>query len=423
MWIGLLFGIMCSAILYQNLSPNKSDPPLYPQSASDPMRLAQIYRAKTIQCIVLRKYNQPVPYTIETFLLYLHALSLSNSDTQTQIWILLGTLVRIAQRMGYHRDASRYPHISPFQAEMRRRVWAVITQLEVVTSIRCGLPRMLRDIQCDAAEPRNLLDEDFDENMVDLPPARPDTSFTAVQYLLAKNKVTVAFGLINDLETSTQPCPYSEVMRLDRILHEAYDSLPHWLLMRSMSQSIMDNPDAIMRRIYIALLYQKARCVLHRKYLLPARTDSSYTYSRTACLEAALQILQYQQIVDQEVQPGGRLHQDRWKISSVVKIDALLAITILCLDLDHDILEKSSLESPDTSAMKVVVQALTDSRQIWLRSNTSSKEAQKAGQMLDAVLGKAQEMATRLAAPSVGNMSRAFRDSSNVSTGICYALG
>jgi hypothetical protein len=177
-----------------------------------------------------------------------------------------------------------------------------------------------------------------------------------------------------------------------------------------------------MRRIYVALLYQKARCVLHRKYVLPARTNSSFTYSRTTCLEAALQILQYQQILDQETQPGGRLHQDRWKVSSVIKTDFLFATTILCLDLDHDILEISSLESPDTSAIVVVIQVLTDSRQIWLRSSPSSREAKKAAQVIDAVLGKAQEMTTRSIATPAGNMPSEFVYSSNVSTGSLLRL-
>jgi hypothetical protein len=348
MWIGLLFGIMCSGTLYQQLSPNECDAPVYPQSASNPKSLADIYRAKTIQCLVLRKYNQNVPYTVETFLFYLYADFLSGRDTQTEIWLKLGLIVRIAQRMGYHRDATHYPRISPFQAEMRRRVWAVIIQLEVVASARCGLPRMLRDILCNTAEPRNLLDEDFDENMVDLPPARPDTSFTLVQYFVAKNKIISAFGLITDMELSIQPCEYAEVMRLDGILHEAYDSLPHWLLMRPMSQLIMDSPDAILRRMYTALLFHKAKCVLHRKYLLPARTDSSYAYSRTTCIEAALQTLQCQQILDQEMQPGGRLHQDRWKVSSQVNLDFLLATSLLCMNLDHNVSENSRPQSPDT---------------------------------------------------------------------------
>jgi len=307
--------------------------------------------------------------------------------------------VRLVLRMGYHRDASHFPRLSPFHAEMRRRAWALIIQLDVSSSAQVGLPRMIRASQPDTAEPRNLLDEDFDENVVDLSLHRPDTVQTPVQFLVAKNKLISIFGMISDLATSTRPPSHAEVMRLDRMLHDAYKAIPPGLHMRPMSKSIMDRADVILHRIYVTLLFHKAKCVLHRKYLLLARTDSRYTYSRTTCIEAALHILQCQCILNQEMQAGGRLYPDRWKVSSLVKQDFLLATTILCLDLDHHIAAEWSLESrkdrPDTNTSERVIQALNDSYQIWLRSSNSSREAQMAVEALRIVLGKAQKMSMR----------------------------
>ena len=49
-----------------------------------------------------------------------------------------------------------------------------------------------------------------------------------------------------------------------------------------MADSIMD-PELVMRRVYVALLFHAARCVLHRKYLVHAKTDATidatFTYS------------------------------------------------------------------------------------------------------------------------------------------------
>ena len=387
---------MCLSTLYQQFSSDESGRPFYLQSAVESHHLIQIYREKVIQCLVLGGYTKCTPYTIETLLLYLHIEYFRSEDTQIGVWVLLGIVVRLALRMGYHRDASHSPRISPFAAEMRRRTWAVIAPLDVLTSAQVGLPRMIKGSHSDSAEPRNLLDEDFDESIVTLPLPRPDTDHTPIQYVVARNKLVTVFGMISDLTTSKTPSSYAEYMTLDKRLHETYQALPAGL---QMTMSVTDGPVMIARRVFLVLLFHKAQCVLHRRYLLPARTDSRYTYSRTSCIEAALQILHYQSILKQESQPGGRFQRGRWTVSSIVKQEFLLAVTILCLDLDQDITAEWSSESqqqlPDTKLRERVIQALKGSYVIWLESSKSSREAQKAAEVLGIVLGKAQKMEQR----------------------------
>jgi len=36
--------------------------------------------------------------------------------------------------MGYHRDAKWFPTITPFQAEMRRRTWALVRLSDIIFS-------------------------------------------------------------------------------------------------------------------------------------------------------------------------------------------------------------------------------------------------------------------------------------------------
>ena len=309
--------MMCLALQFQRSSGDEFDG-VYPsfQLPQDPQRLVQTYREKILQCLIQGKYTKSVPYTIETLLLYFTVEYVLSKDTQIGPWILLGIIVRIAMRMGYHRDPSHSPQISLFQGEMRRRAWAMIVQLDLIASFQIGLPRMIKEEQSDTGEPQNFLDDEFDEGMIHLPAPRPDTDLTPMVYVVAKNKLFSVFGKISDLATSTQPPPYSEVMRLDKILNKPRLDIPPGLQLRPMAKSITDHPDVVMRRIYIALLFHKAQCVLHRKYLLSARHDYRYAYSRQACIEAALQILQHQSTLNQHTQPGGRLYRDRWKISS-----------------------------------------------------------------------------------------------------------
>ena len=379
MWIGLLFAIMCCGVLYREFS--SGDPSqLYQHPPSEAQLLIQNHRKKIVQCLVLGKYNKSPPYTIETLLLYMHVEYLCSQDSQVGIWLLFGLVVRLALRMGYHRDGSHFTRLSPFQAEMRRRTWAIVTQLDVMASSQMGLPRMVREADSDAAEPRNLLDDDMDVDMAELPPARPESVQTPVQYFVAKNKLIGILGMISDLTNSKRPLTYTQVMRLDQVLDDTYKNSPSWLHMRPMSKSIMDGPETIMRRVFVALVYYKVKCILHRKYLVPSRTDHRYTYSRSTCIDAALQILQCQSMLDEDTQAGGRLYHDRWKALSFVNQEFLLAISILCLDLDHDINTAASAApqrgSREPTPRDEVTQALERSYQIWLRSSDASRESQ-----------------------------------------------
>jgi hypothetical protein len=249
---------------------------------------------------------------------------------------------------------------------------------------------MIKECQSDTAEPRNLLDSDFDENMIELPPPRPNTDLTPMLYNIVRGKLGTVFGMISDLTTSARPSSYSEVMRLDRMLNEARLAIPPGLKVRSMAKSITDHPDIIMRRIYLALIFHKAQCVLHRKYLIPARSNRKYAYSHQTCIDAALEILQYQYTLDEEMQAGGQMYQIRWKVSSLLNHDFLLATTILCLDLDKDMIAgpmNVEVEMEKTKKEKAI-HALQESHRIWQQASSASREAQKAAEALRVVLGK-----------------------------------
>ena len=393
MWVGMLFAMMCLATQFQSFLVNEpKGMEHYPPPTQDVQHRVRLYQEKTVQCLVLGKYTKSVPYTIQTLLLYFSTEHFQSEDTEIGTWILLGIVVRIAMRMGYHRDACHSPSISPFQGEMRRRAWAILAQLDLLASTQIGLPRMIKESQTDTAEPRNLNDDDFDEDIDALPASRPDTDLTPMLYVIVKNRIMSVFGMISDLTSSKGAISYAEVMRLDKVLHEARDAIPTGLQMRPIAKSLLDNPNAVMRRIYLALVFNKARCILHRKYLVAAHSNHLYSYSRQSCIDAALQMLELQSTLNQETHPGGRLYHDKWKVSSLVNHDFLLATTILCLDLDHDMTMQPSIQrskpTKESSKRDSIIQALHESYRIWLQSSRSSREARKAAEALRIVLGK-----------------------------------
>jgi hypothetical protein len=418
MWIGLLFAIMCLGVSTEKLERSLSGP-----STSDilEMKLSdsiQTYRVRTAQCLSLADYTKCVPYTVEALSHYLSIEYLNAADSQTGTWILMGIIVQIAVRMGYHRDGSQSPRLSPFQSEMRRRAWAVIFQIDSAAAGQYGLPRMINDSQADTREPSDVNDDALSRDMSELPPPRTGFEPSSIQFLVMKNRLVSTFNMIIDLIGSPKKvASYDEILKLDKILEEQFQTMPVPLRMRSMSRSLTDTPEVVVNRIFLALSYYKSRCILHRGYMLAAQTNDRYLYSRKSCIESALEILHIQLSLHEESQEGRRLYHEKWKYYTLIKHIWLLATTILCADLDNSHRETPSRAPYEGNVPEKIVQALRKSYFIWIEFSDMSRDAQKAAQMLRVVLKRVPQPQLQTENSSSGSVSGASNDSAFFSIG------
>ena len=322
---------------------------------------------------------------LETLIIYCTGEAFACRDADIGLWLLLGILVQLTLSLGYHRDPQNFSRLSPFSGEMRRRVWAAIVQMDLRLSGQVGLPRLLKSQQCDTAEPRNLFDSDFDEATIELPLSRPETEVTPVLYGLAKNRIDNISGLISDLIADTQEHPFSDIMELDRKLQEAEASLPPIFQWQPLSQSFMVPPQVILHRMLLQLGVQRLVIWLHRKYLAPSFTQERYEYSRCACMHAAIKILEFQQLVDEETQSDGLLHSMRWITTSLMHSSFLLGMSLLCYYVQ--LMKTTSGVPPDRHSSPKILELLRNTYPIWLRLSTVSQNAQRAVEHLNLVLG------------------------------------
>ncbi|EAW11292.1 fungal specific transcription factor domain-containing protein [Aspergillus clavatus NRRL 1] len=385
-WIGLLCSVMCLSTQYQQWIGDSADP-------ETPVRV-QLFQEQTVHCLVLGQYTRGVDYVLETIINYLVSETFLSQDDDIGIWLVHGMLVQLALSRGYHRDPRNFSKTSIFAGEMRRRVWAVIVQIDLRLSGQMALPRLLKLQQYDTAEPRNLLDTDFNEDTVELPPSRPETEITPVLYSLAKNRIDKMNGPVND----TQEHPYTEIMELHHKLEKLGDSLPPVFKWQPLSQSFMVQPQIVMHRVLLQLSIQRTVIWLHRKYLAPSYTQAHYASSRSACIQAAIKILELQQIVEEETQRDGLLYPVRWMfMSSRLRAVFLLGISILCYYVQ---LVKSSPDvSLDQDTGTLIHTLLCDTYPLWLRLSTVPRDVQRVVEHLRALLGLTggQEGVARLA--------------------------
>ncbi|KEF51118.1 uncharacterized protein A1O9_12841 [Exophiala aquamarina CBS 119918] len=343
------------------------------------------FHKKAAQCLILSEYTKPQKNTVEALILYFASETIRHPGLPFSLHIVFGIIVRIAMRMGYHRDGSLYPSISVFQAEMRRRVWTWIRMADILMSSQLGMPRLIAEGVDDTAIPLNLLDDDFDEDIVKLPSPRSDLESTAISYLVQKSKLIEVLGRIITTVNHRTPITNSKMMELDEHLGEVHRSLPPWLLVKARTSFITDAPHVLLRRIAIDMAYRRAQCILHRRSFYLHSQDTYCQYSRNVCVKAAMQILDHQSSLYKNAQPGGCFHQERWKMTWHYTNDFLLGAVILYLELRSMVQgrqDEQNVPYPRRDLMK----AIHGSFEIWAQASATSNEAANASHILSLML-------------------------------------
>lgn len=369
-----LFSIICLSTQYHQLAQGPTEP--------DPSIRIQLFHERTVHCLVLSHFTKGGPYVLET--LHIHCTSeiLMCKDADVGHWFLLGMLVQLAPSQGYHRDPGNFSNLPVFAGEMRRRVWAAIVQLDLRLSSQMGLPRLLKSQQYDTLEPRNLLDSDFNEESVELPPSRPESEVTPVLYGLAKARIDSIGALISDLIADVNDHPLPEIMSLDKQLHKAEMSLPQIFQWQPLSQSLITPPPIVLHRIVLQLSIQRLLISLHRRYFSPHKgPNESYEYSRKTCVEAAIKILEFQQMMYDVTKPDGLLFPMRHLRSSLLQSVFLLGVSVLCYYMQ---LTRSTADAlPDREKILDLLRSIYP---IWIHLSTVSQDARKAVEHLRLVL-------------------------------------
>ncbi|KAK3937918.1 fungal-specific transcription factor domain-containing protein, partial [Diplogelasinospora grovesii] len=411
LWISMLFSVLAmGSIAYFLVEVRGSEGQLHPHYVRQPPQHSRWvqFKAKALQCLVAGDYLKAKPYSVEAILLYALTRVVEKKDLDPCLWSIFGVATRLAQRMGYHRDPAQLmiqpsqssprsekkgqgQAITPFQAEMRRRVWFIVESFDLMYSLQLGMPTIIQSDQCDVQPPTNLSDDDFDFDCVELPPSKPDTEATPVLYYCHKSRVVRVLRSVmrHALQTPRRPGYDSRTMELHAEVVSVQDNIPPILRYRPISSYFTDSPqgpfkdfDTLFHRLALEIMHLKGLCVLHRPYLASHKEDPAYAFSRDTCRGAALRMLQLIIDLAYELRPGGRLHGvDKYFLSSLVVHDSLLAAMILCLDLNE-----SRQHTQEDWACKLA--ALQRTHMVWTKLAHVSRDASHASKVLAAMLRK-----------------------------------
>ena len=195
--------------------------------------VVETYPALTVHCLQAGNYLRPSSSTIETLVLNFVLEQHINVDIEMSNWALLGVNIHLAFRMGLHRDPSHWEIIRPLQAELRRRAWITLYQTGFFRSTQMGLPRIIKDSQCDARPPAHFLDRDIGPGDTQVPPERPLRDPTPLLFVIQRHALIKFSAKIYVTEAASVPSPVT-ISELAVRLEAAIANIPEWLRYKSL---------------------------------------------------------------------------------------------------------------------------------------------------------------------------------------------
>ncbi|KAF2809441.1 uncharacterized protein BDZ99DRAFT_531755 [Mytilinidion resinicola] len=251
-----------------------------------------------------RKHRTELP-TIQVEVLLLLARSLRQLPPE-KVWSSTGALVRSGMCMGLHVDPSKVRDISPFYAEMRRRLWATIVEMDLQASINAGMPIVAPDVDFTSLVPHNLDDSDFDLASTELPTGKPLSVMTETlaQVYLASS-LTQRIKLMTLVQSTSIQLDLAEAAGYGRRIEESLSRKPPPLDMGNGGKTSGD-AGSLLHRVLLDLYLRRPLLCLYRPILLAGRQDHpAFSEIQASCLESSLAILSYQDHYASRAVEGG----------------------------------------------------------------------------------------------------------------------
>ena len=404
-WLALFFSMMRVSEVMRESSDLESDP------KPDYLDLVTLYKRLTIQCLIAADFTNPTINTLRALLLYLESEWLTSQDSSIEISLVLGLGVRLAMSMGIHREFKSHADLTPFQAEMRRRLWSSFHCMDIMYSFQLSLPPTVRQEDCDCALPKNIRNEDFSKDSKELPPPRPSTEITEVSYMVIKRQLVYVLDKVLKATEQNGEISRDEIRKLEELMLASRNAVPPHLSMTFAGNTSAVSPQIRRQRIGLDRIALLSQCMLYRKFLAKAHQEEKQMHYRRSCIDAAVRLLGYQaesySLSGAEIGRPISIHKRH--IYTLSSHDFFAAGMAIAVDLIYGI--RFEPQAPKASDIRLwgfdrrpeMVEALEKSIGFWGIAKSDSVEAAKAWGLFSYTVKKVKETLDSGSSPEVSD--------------------
>lgn len=290
-------------------------------------------------------------------------LSRLTGPLSTPIWISTGSLLQMSMIMGLHRDTSLFPLLTPFQVEMRNRLWATIIELSTQYLLDAGVPFPLSLDEFDSRGPTNINDIDISPESKEQIQPKNDEVFTdsSIQILLRKSVTTrlEIARLLND--PLRKKLTFERAMQLGQEVRDACREVSAFFQYHTPASKGLDASTMEFHRKFLDMYLQRYLFFLHRPFMIEARKDPRYFVSRKICVESCMVLASHCDRLDLATENADDISRLICVGSGTFKGALCMdVITVLGLELVTQVEEENTLQQPSSVAATAAVDPLSE---------------------------------------------------------------
>ncbi|OTB02666.1 hypothetical protein M426DRAFT_61704, partial [Hypoxylon sp. CI-4A] len=271
---------------------------------ADKGQLINKYRFATEQA--LAKANFLVTselVVVQAFTLFL--VLVRRYDDTRFAWTLTGLAIRISQSLGIHREGTKFDDLSPFDVEMRRRLWWAICILDLRSAEDQGTELTIAERTFDTQFPLNVNDVDITPEMTEFPEEKigpTDMTFCLIRY-----EICTLSRKIHSATNGMAPCRNrSTEQERDEMLLECYERIERKYL-KSCGDKDMDVLHWVAAMI-ARLIMAKMSLMIYQPMLLHSTGQELNKDVRHRLFMASLEVVEYTKVLNSEP----KCRQWRW---------------------------------------------------------------------------------------------------------------
>ncbi|KAJ8105374.1 hypothetical protein ONZ43_g7450 [Nemania bipapillata] len=219
---------------------------------------------------------------------------------------LTGLVVKIAQSLGLHRDGSHFDNLSPFDIEMRRRLWWAICVLDLRSAEDQGCELTVVERSFDTRFPLNVNDSDISPEMTEFPPERIGS--TDMTFCLIRYEICGLSRRVHAAASGMSPCPKESQVTLEEHedkLIEMYEHIDKKYLKPCPDKEtdLLNWVSATIAR----LIMSKMSLVIYQP-LMPSSGTELPSDVRDRLFMASIEVVEYSRVLNAE----SKIRRWRW---------------------------------------------------------------------------------------------------------------
>lgn len=246
---------------------------------------------------------------------------------------LMGVVVRQAMSLGLHHDPSHHGGAVPaFEAEMHRRLWATILQIEVQQAITSGMPPLIRIHDFNTFPPSNLNDEDLDPSstadVIVTPRSNDEYTDSSFQILLSQS-LSPALEIVAVANSLSGAFSYTQVLELDAYLRDLLSQVTRLRTILATEPCPTKRDSRFIQIPMLDISIRRILLILHRQYTRAPNATIIYPKSYWTLLENSLAIVVHQRQIYEDESSWRNM---RW-FAEIFKNDFFLATVTIGIQL------------------------------------------------------------------------------------------